>query len=86
VTAEHLRDLVWYLAFAFGWVSMISLGCSWYARQRFQAFLKVPLTEEAEHLTHVWERRVTRWTRIGLSLAGLSILCLASWLIAGGLP
>lgn len=86
MTAERLRDLVWYLAIVFGWVSMSSLGCGWYARQRFQAFLKAPLSEEAEHLTHVGERRVTRWTRVGLSLAGLSILCLTSWLIAGVLP
>jgi hypothetical protein len=82
VTVGSLRDLWWYLALTFGWLAVILLGSGWYARRRFCAFLKAPLTEEAEHSTHVWERRVTRWTGAGLSMAGLSIICIVCWLIA----
>jgi hypothetical protein len=37
--------------------------------------LEGSLSEEIEHLTHVWERRVNRWTALGFLMAGLSILC-----------
>lgn len=80
------RDLLWYLTLTSGWLAIILLGSGWYARRRFHAFLKAPLTEEAEHSTHVRERRVTRWTGAGLSMSGLSIICLVSWLIAGTVP
>ena len=83
MTAGSLRDLLWHLAIIFGWLALIPLGGGWYAHRRFRAFLKAPLTEEAEHLTHVWERRVTLWTATGFVLSGLSILCLMSWLISG---
>ena len=86
MTVGSLRDASSYLALTSGWLAVISLGYGWYARRRFRTFLKAPLTEEAEHLTHVWERRVTRWTAIGLALSGLSIVCLVSWLIAGTVP
>jgi hypothetical protein len=48
----------------------------------FRAFLKAPLSEEIEHLTHVWERRVDRWTALGFLMAGLSILCGIAWLVS----
>jgi hypothetical protein len=83
VTLGSLRELLWYLALAFGWLAIILLGSGWYARRRFHAFLKAALTEEAEHMTHIWERRVTHWTAAGLALSGLSIICLVSWLVAG---
>ena len=82
MTVESLRDSLWYLAIIFGWLAIIPLGCGWYARKKFQALLKAPLTEEVEHLTHVWERRFTRRMRIGLSMSALSILCLVSSLVA----
>ncbi|WP_201842081.1 hypothetical protein [Microvirga zambiensis] len=53
------------------------------ARKRFHAFLKAPLTEEAEHLTRARQLRVTHWTTAGLALSGVSIICFASWLVAG---
>jgi hypothetical protein len=83
MTGGSLRGLLWYLALTFGWLAIILLGSGWYAHRRFLAFLKAPLTEEAEHMTHIWERRVTHWTTAGLALSGLSIICLVSWLIAG---
>ena len=86
MTVGALRDLFWYLALTSGWLAVILLGGGWYARRRLHAFLKAPLTEEAEHLTHVWERRVIRWTAVGLALSGISLFCLASWLIAGAVP
>jgi hypothetical protein len=82
VTIGSLRDPLWYLAIIFGWLAVVSLWGAWYAGRRFQALLKAPLTEEVEHLTHVWERRVTRWMRIGLSMSALSTLCLVSSLVA----
>jgi hypothetical protein len=86
VTAGSLRGLLWYIALTSGWLAVPLLGSSWYARRRFHAFLKAPLTEEAEHLTHVWERRVIHWTAAGLALSSLSIICLVSWLIARTAP
>lgn len=86
MTVGALRDLFWYLALTSGWLAVILLGSGWCARRRFHAFLTAPLSEEAEHLTHVWEKRVTRWTAAGLSMSGLSIICLVSSLIAGMIP
>jgi hypothetical protein len=83
MTVGTLRDLLWYLTLASGWLAVILLGSGWLARRKFYAFLKAPLTEEAEHSTHIWEQRVTCWTVAGLSMSGLSIICLVSWLIAG---
>jgi len=81
VGAEDIRDLLWTGAILFGWLSVLSLVGTWHARRKFRALLKAPLTEEVEHLTHVWEGRVSRWNILGLILAGLSILCFASWAI-----
>lgn len=86
MTIGSLRDPLWYLAIIFGWLAIISLGGAWYAGRRFQALLKASLTEKVEHLTHVWERRVTRWTAAGLALSALSLLCLIVWLIGGIIP
>ena len=83
MTIGSFRDPLWYLAIIFGWLAIILIGSGWYARRRFHALLKAPLTEEVEHLTHFWERRVTHWTGAGLALSGLSIICLVSWLVAG---
>jgi hypothetical protein len=83
VTVGALRSLFWYLALTSGWLAVILLGSGWYARSRFRAFLKAPLTEEAEHSTHAWEQRVTCWSVAGLALSGLSIIFLMFWLIAG---
>ena len=83
MTVGALRDVLWYFALTSGWLAIILLGSGWYARRRFHAFLKAPLTEEAEHSTHIWERRVTRWTAAGLSMSRIAIICLVSWLIAG---
>jgi hypothetical protein len=44
--------------------------------------LEGSLSEEIEHLTHVWERRVNRWTALGFLMAGLSILCGIAWLVS----
>jgi hypothetical protein len=86
VTVGTLRDLLWYVALTSGWLAVILLGSGWYARSRFRSFLNDPLTEEVENSTHIWERRVTRWTAAGLSMSGLSIICIVSWLIAGTVP
>jgi hypothetical protein len=83
MTVGSLRDLLWYLANVSGWLAILMLGSAWHARRKFHILVKAPLTEEVEHLTHVWERRVTRWTRTGLSIAAFSILCIAAWVICG---
>jgi hypothetical protein len=81
VNLESLQVLLWKLAVVVGWLSIIPLGGGWYARRRFRILLKAPLTDEVEHLTHLWEGRIPRWTNIGLSMAGFSILCFIAWLI-----
>jgi len=86
VTIGSLRDPLWYLAIILGWLAIISLAGAWYAGRRFHALLKAPLTEEVEHLTHAWERRVIRWRAAGLALSGLSLLCLVFWQFVGMIP
>jgi hypothetical protein len=77
---EHARHL-WYLAVCSGWLAVIALGFGWHARRKFRALLKAPLTEEVEHMTHEWEKHVTRSTAAGFVLSGFSLLCFALWLI-----
>jgi hypothetical protein len=77
------RDLLWLLAVLSGWLAIIFLAGGWYARKRFHAFLKAPLSEEVEHQTHVWEARVSRWTILGSSMSVFSLLCLVALLVSG---
>ena len=70
------------MAFLAGWLAIICLIGGWYAGTKFRTFLKAPLSEEIEHLTHVWERRVDRCTALGLLMSGLSILCAIGWLVS----
>jgi hypothetical protein len=81
VTIEDFRELSLSLAILFGWLSIVPLLGAWYARRKFRAFLKAPLSDEVEHLTHVWENRIARWSIIGLAMAGFSILCFVMWLV-----
>jgi hypothetical protein len=81
VSPESLQNLLWNVAVVAGWLALIPLAGSWHARRRFRALLKDPLTEEVEHLTHLWEGRIPRWTHVGLFLASVSILCLVAWLV-----
>jgi hypothetical protein len=77
-----ITDLLWMVAFLSGWLAIICLVKGWYAGAKFQTLLKTPLSEEVEHLTHVWERRVDRWTTPGSLMSGLSILCAIGWLVS----
>lgn len=77
-----ISDLLWIVALISGWLAIICLVGGWYAGAKFRTFLKAPLSEEAEHLTHVWEKRVNRWTSLGYVMAGLSILCIIGWLVS----
>ncbi len=85
MTAGSIRDLFWPLAIVSGWLAILMLGAAWHAGRKFRALLKAPLTEEVEHLTHIWERRVTRWRILGLAMSVLSILNLVSWLVSEAL-
>jgi hypothetical protein len=80
MTTGSASDLLWSLTVLSGWLAIICLVGGWYAGAKFQTFLKAPLSEEVEHLTHVWERRVDRWTALGLLTSGLSVLCIIGWL------
>jgi len=73
-------DPLWIVALLAGWLAVVSLVGGWYAGAKFQALLKSPLSEEVEHLTHVWEKRVDRWMTLGFLMSGLSILCIIGWL------
>jgi hypothetical protein len=83
VTITDLQDLSWNLAVLCGWLSIILLAVAWHASRKLRASLKAPLTERAEEITHLWERRETRWHRIGLGMSLFSILCFVSWLLCG---
>ena len=80
MTPGSISVLPWIVALIAGWLAIICLVGGWYAGAKFQTFLKAPLPEEVEHLTHVWEKRVDRWTALGLTTSGLSILCAIGWL------
>jgi hypothetical protein len=82
VTTGSISDLLWIVAVLTGWLAIICLIGGWYAGTKFRIFLKAPLSEEVEHLTHVWEKRVDRWTALGLLMSGLSILCAIGWLVS----
>jgi hypothetical protein len=82
VATGSISDLLWIVALIAGWLAIICLVGGWYAGAKFRTFLKAPLSEEVEHLTHVWEKRVNRWTALGLLTAGLSILCIIGWLVS----
>jgi hypothetical protein len=77
-----ISDLLWIFAVLAGWLAIICLTGRWYSGAKFRTFLKAPLSEEVEHQTHLWERRVNRWTALGFLMSGLSILCVIGWLVA----
>jgi hypothetical protein len=83
VTAGTFGHLLWTVAVLAGWLAVICLIGGWYARRKFRLFLKAPLSDEVAHLTHVWEKRVERWTTLGVLMSGLSILCVIGWLLSG---
>jgi hypothetical protein len=82
VATGSTGDVLWIVALTAGWLAIICLIGGWYAGTKFRTFLKAPLSEEVEHLTHVWERRVDRWATLGLLMSGLSILCAIGWLLS----
>jgi hypothetical protein len=82
VATRSISDLLWIVALISGWLAIICLVGGWYAGAKFRTFLKAPLSEEVEHLTHVWEKRVNRWTALGFVMSGLSILCIIGWLVS----
>ena len=81
MSVEQYRTLLWNLAVVLGWLSPLVIAMGYYARLKFRSLLKAPLTEEVEHLTHLWERRVSRWTVLGILTPGLSIACFIGWVI-----
>jgi hypothetical protein len=56
VTTGSISTLLWIVALLAGWLAATCLVGSRYAIVKFRAFLKTPLFEEVEHLTHIWER------------------------------
>jgi hypothetical protein len=82
VATRSISDLLWIVALISGWLAIICLVGGRYAGAKFRTFLKAPLSEEVEHLTHVWEKRVNRWTALGFVMSGLSILCIIGWLVS----
>jgi hypothetical protein len=78
---EVYKSLLLNIAVYSGWITVIAHGFAWYARRKFRALLKAPLTDEVENLTHLWERQIARWTATGHFMSGLSILCCIVWLV-----
>jgi hypothetical protein len=82
VATGSISDLLWIVALIAGWLAIICLFGASYAGAKFRTLLKAPLSEEVEHLTHVWEKRVDHWTTLGFLMSGLSILCIIGWLVS----
>ena len=68
------------LAILLGALSVLLHGMAWHARKRLRTSLKIPLTEEAEEVTHRLERRAALWHNIGFAMSIVSILSAAAWL------
>lgn len=81
MTAEYSGDFFWTLAFLLGWLAVFMLAMAHHARRRFRQLLKAPLTEEVEHLTHLWEGRLKLWMTFGFLLSAVSLSCFAAWLM-----
>ena len=82
MTTGSISELLWIVAICSGWLAIVCLVGGWYAGAKFQTLLKAPLSEEVEHLTHLWEKRVDRWMTLGFLMSGLSILCIIGWLVS----
>jgi hypothetical protein len=82
VGLESLGDISWDLTILGGCLSVILHGMAWSARRRLRASLKIPLTEEAEAVTHLWEGRAASWHSTGVALSIFSILCAVVWLVS----
>jgi hypothetical protein len=73
VTFSALDDRLWYLALAFGGLSVVATTIAWHSWRLTPDNGDVPFSRE-------WDFRY--WLRIGQVTAGLSILFSLLWLIA----
>jgi hypothetical protein len=82
VTFSALDDRLWYLALAFGGLSVVATTIAWHSWRQFQDALKTPLTPDNGDVPFSREWDFRYWLRIGQVTAGLSILFSLLWLIA----
>lgn len=81
MTADYSGNFFLTLAFILGWLAVLMLVMAHHARGRFRRLLKAPLTDEVEHLTHLWEGRVTLWMGLGSLLSIASLACFGVWIL-----
>ena len=76
-----LDDRLWYLALAFGGLSVVATTIASRSWRQFQDTLKAPLAPDTSDLPYLREWGFRYWRRIGLVAAGFSILFSILWLI-----
>ncbi|WP_157934566.1 hypothetical protein [Microvirga ossetica] len=81
MTFSALDDRLWYLAVAFGGLSVVATAIAWHAWRQFQDALKTPLAPDNGDVPFLREWDFRYWLRIGWVTAGLSILLSILWLI-----
>ncbi len=80
VSAPH--DQLWYLALAFGGLSLVGMTIAWHSWRQFQDALKTPLSPDNGDVPYLREWDFRYWLRIGWVAAGLSILFSMLWLMS----
>ncbi len=81
MTFSALDDRLWYLALAFGGLSLVGVTIAWHSWRQFQDALKTPFTPDNGDGPYSGEWDFRYWLRIGQMKAGLSILFSVLWLI-----
>ena len=81
VTVGAFSDRLWYLALAFGGLSLVSTAIAWRSWRQLQDALKTPLTPDNADVPYSREWDFKYWLWIGRVTAGLSILFSILWLI-----
>jgi hypothetical protein len=81
VTIGAFNDRLWYLALAFGGLSLVGMTIAWRSWRQFQDALKTPLTPDNADVPYSREWAFRYWLRIGRVTAGLSILFSTLWLV-----
>lgn len=74
VTFSALSDRLWYLALAFGGLSVVATTIAWHSWRQFQDALKTPLAPDNGDVPYLREWDFRYWLRIARVTAGLSIL------------
>ena len=81
MTFSAANDQLWYLALAFGGLSLVGMTIVRHSWRQFQDALKTPLAPNNGDVPYSREWDFRYWLRIERVTAGLSILFSVLWLI-----